>query len=227
MPHTLICMVHALCTTAIPLYVWYPEPKMTLPGMHIWHVHPSMLILFGVTTESIPNIGDDMGLQHVISRGHKWLLLIWGDTHIISERCGNYDPVLVMLWWSPSCLTLMTNHVATLIWGYTNILSGCHKIGNDMGYITWYQSHLIWSLGFGVNNPYVLGTSTIPVWGEMPYIMHTPYWWPHIIEKKNTWTFCSYASGFCQQQPWLLWIDKINTMMLNDCSMLAFELRTN
>jgi len=172
------------CTTAIPLYVWYPEPKMTLPGMHIWHVHPSMLILFGVTTESIPNIGDDMGLQHVISRGHKWLLLIWGDTHIISERCGNYDPVLVMLWWSPSCLTLMTNHVATLIWGYTNILSGCHKIGNDMGYITWYQSHLIWSLWYR---------------GWITWVKH------HILFTPHTSDLISVRAPYCHPISVLIW----------------------
>ena len=32
------------CATAIPLYAWYPEPKLTLPGMHVLHIHPSMLI---------------------------------------------------------------------------------------------------------------------------------------------------------------------------------------
>jgi len=26
------------------LYVWYPEPKMTLPGMHVLCICPSMLI---------------------------------------------------------------------------------------------------------------------------------------------------------------------------------------
>ena len=32
----------------IPLYVWYPEPKMTLPSMHVPHVYPSMLIVLGM-----------------------------------------------------------------------------------------------------------------------------------------------------------------------------------
>ena len=41
-----IRMVCAPSATAIPLYVWDPEPKMTLSGMLIPCTYPSMLITF-------------------------------------------------------------------------------------------------------------------------------------------------------------------------------------
>ena len=37
-------MVHAPCMTAIPLYVWYHEPKMTIPSVCVLHAYPSMFI---------------------------------------------------------------------------------------------------------------------------------------------------------------------------------------